>query len=269
MKTSEAIKKVIKAFEDGNLPKAIVYSIFPKQDCPSMNWSISNRIIMNLVGETSDARTFNQWRKVGRRVCKGKSSFSIFAPKMKCIKVENNDTGEDDILSIVNGFRALPVFRFEDTVGKDIVSKDLVLPRLPLQNVCEYLGIKITAISGNGRYLGYYNDSENSIYLATKQEVILFHELAHKVDYMLRDLKSKEGQQIDREVIAEMSACVIAFLLNKKLPNTIQNHFTYLERYAKKDGKSVIQIVNQYFKEIEAVVSEIVRIAEMVGETNL
>lgn len=264
-----AINTVLDAFQEKRLHKAIVYSMFPTVKCPSENWSITNRIIMYLVGDTFDARTFLQWKSVGRTIIKGRKSFPIIAPITFNKRNEDNETDEDDVQRILKGFRALRVFRYEDTDGKELIQEGVQLPQIPLMKVCEYLGIKVKAIPGNSSVFGYYDDNTNTIGLATGQKEVLYHELAHNVDYTLRSLKPCSGQQIDREIIAEMSACVLAFLIDKDIPITIQNHYNYLERYARYDNKSVFQVVNQYFKEIEKVITEIVRLSKLVNEYDL
>jgi hypothetical protein len=85
---------------------------------PCSAWSISNLSIM-LNNNTEDARTYLQWKKAGRQVKKGSECFHIFGPKFakKSTKETKEEEKKDPQLI---GFKIIPVFRFEDTQGKEI-----------------------------------------------------------------------------------------------------------------------------------------------------
>lgn len=254
MKISEAITKIIERFKEGDLPKAIAIACFPQADVPMNKWSFFNKIIAILCG-TGDARGFRQWKQAGRYVKKGAKSFPILAPKFK--KQEDEETGED--ISVLIGFIPVNVFRVEDTDGEPLDYQMLEVPELPLMKVAEKFGVSIKAIPGNDKYYGYYSPTRKEIALATSEESVFFHELTHAVDTRLRNLKPKLGQQLDREIIAELSACTLGYILGKKIPDSIGNHFEYIERYAKKAKLNVVSACMKYFSCVEAVIAEIMQ----------
>ncbi|MCP4648606.1 MAG: antirestriction protein [PVC group bacterium] len=260
MKAQEAITKVVSLFEAGNLPKAMAYSMHPAMECPSNAWSFNNRIIMYLSG-TLDARGFRQWLGVGRFVKKGAKCIYIIAPNTRK-KTETNDSGDKEEKLVITGFRACPVFRYEDTDGEELEYNEIPLPDLPLLDIAEYLGVTVVAIPDQGNRLGYYSHKDDKICLATDHESVFFHELSHAVDKRLRGLTAKAGQQLDREIIAELSACTLAYMVNKSLPESMGNHFEYIKRYAEKESMNVLTACNHFFTEVENVVNEIQRISE-------
>ncbi len=77
-----------------------------------------------LLNNTEDARGFNQWREAGRYVKKGSKAFYILAPMFKKIREEKVSSGEITEKEILAGFRAVAVFRFEDTEGEPIIKEE-------------------------------------------------------------------------------------------------------------------------------------------------
>ena len=56
---SNAVQRILEAFESGNIPKAIAYSTFnPPSNIPAYKWTRRNRALAFLQG-TGDARGFN------------------------------------------------------------------------------------------------------------------------------------------------------------------------------------------------------------------
>ncbi len=90
----EAMETVLKAFE--NNPEKVALAVFKGNGKPSDAWSFFNRLIM-LMNNTADARGFQQWRKVGRRVKKGAKAFYILAPIRKKVPVKIRR--EDEIVN--------------------------------------------------------------------------------------------------------------------------------------------------------------------------
>jgi hypothetical protein len=170
----ETVSGIIAAFERGDIPEAIAYSMFPIPNIPSAKWSLLNRTLMFLAG-TQDARGFRQWKRANRHVKKGAKSFRILVPCF--VKKENEENGE--IEHSLRGFLCKPVFRVEDTDGDPLEYERLELPDFPLIERAEEWHISIRAIPGNYRYYGYYQPGRKEIALATPEESVFFHELAH------------------------------------------------------------------------------------------
>jgi hypothetical protein len=224
----ETISGIIASFERGDIPEAIAYSMFPIVDIPSAKWSLLNRTIMFLAG-TQDARGFRQWKLAGRYVKKGTKSFRILVPCF--VKIENEENGE--IESSLRGFMCRPVFRVEDTDGEALEYEKLELPDFPLIERAEEWGISVKAIPGNYRYYGYYMPGRNEIALATSEESVFFHELAHAAHEKVNGVL-KAGQDSLQEIVAELSAQALCRIVGKQSRDTTGNSYRYIERYAEK-----------------------------------
>ncbi len=115
----ETLDFVVERFKAGDIPEAVAISMFPIPIIPASKWSLFNRVLMVLSG-TSDARGFQQWKSVGRRVNKDVKAIRILAPMLKRVKKETNE--EDDETRLI-GFMPVPVFRVEDTEGNHLIMK--------------------------------------------------------------------------------------------------------------------------------------------------
>jgi antirestriction protein ArdC len=225
-KVRKALESILQRFKNDDIPEVIAYSIFPLADIPASRWSLLNRMLMFIVG-TSDARGFRQWQEVGRHVKKGAKAFTILAPRF--IKKETKDEEEEKI--VLTGFLAVPVFRVEDTEGDPLDYQQIELPKLPLMGVAQRWGISVKAIPGNYRCAGYFSQERREISLATKEESIFFHELAHAAHQrVLGELK--RGQDWKQEIVAELSAAALCKIVGKT-SKYLGNQYQYIEQYAK------------------------------------
>ena len=80
-------------------------------ELPSSKYSFGNQLLL-YSQKADDVRGFTAWKNVNRHVKKGAKAVWILAPRK--IKVEDDD-GETHELN--TGFRAVPVYRLEDTEG--------------------------------------------------------------------------------------------------------------------------------------------------------
>lgn len=223
-----------------------------KNQKPSDAWSFSNRLLMLLSG-TEDARGYQQWQEVGRYVKGGSKAFYILAPlKRKAFKkvIEQDPvTGEDVEKKVpyeyIYGFRAVPVFRIEDTEGKPIV-EDKIDYNIPfeLTPLIQDLKLDVKAIPGGSNYYGYYSPHKKQVRVVTPDIDVLLHELSHAVDDKLHGLKG--GQHKDQEVVAEFSAAIVGYLMGYNLK--LGNMFEYIRHY------SFVELLKQ-LNRIEQVVS--------------
>lgn len=219
---------ILERFKSGDIPEAVAYSMFPIQDIPSSKWSILNRIIMWLAG-TQDARGFRQWHEVNRYVKKGSKGLYILVPNIR--KVEEEETGLER--QVLIGFLARAVFRFEDTEGEPLIHEGVELSDLPLIQRAEEWGISVAAIPGNYHYSGYYSQSKKLIALATKEECVFFHELAHAGHQQIVG-KLKRGQDPDQEIVAELAAQALCKIVGKSGDRHLGTGYRYIEPYAEK-----------------------------------
>ena len=238
------LNKILGCFESGNLPKAISYSVFPAANIPSSRWSLLNRILM-LLSDTQDARGFQQWKEVNRHVKKGAKSIHILVPRiMKC----KNDEGEEE--EKLAGFMARPVFRKEDTEGETVEYEQVELPNLPLMEKAKEWGISVKPIPGNQSYYGYFSRQKKEIGLASKEETVFFHELAHAAHKRLAG--TNKSQQWKKEVVAELAAAVMCQIVGKT-SKYLGNNYRYIEHYAKKANLSTVQGCLKVISDVEKV----------------
>ncbi len=232
-KIKAVLDGILEAFETGNIPEAVAIATYPPiNGIPSEKWSYNNRIIQFISG-TVDARGFNQWKAVNRHVKKGSRAIYILVPCFKKVVDEATDEENQTLMS----FKAMPVFRVEDTEGEPLDYQNIELPELPLIERAYDWGICVKAVPGNFTYYGYFSPGAKEIALATKSEKTFFHELAHAGDYILNG-KLKPGQNPLQEITAELSAQALSRIVGKSSENTTGNSYRYIKRYAEKINMS-------------------------------
>lgn len=227
-KVDEVLNGIVDLFTDGDVPAAVAVATFPTPDIPMAAWSLRNRVLAMLAG-TGDARGFRQWEKVGRYVSKGKRAFYILAPLLvKDRKGGTDKNGKPRMVCI--GFKAVPVFRYEDTEGEPVNYPKHELPAHPLTEVAEAWGIDVRTAGFAGHAYGW-TDGDNAITLCTPAERTFFHELGHCAD--ARTHKLKGGQDAIQEIVAELTAATLARLVGREMPNDGRSK-SYIQGYASK-----------------------------------
>ncbi len=215
---------IVEKFKSGDIPEAIAMASYPIPDLPSSKWSFLNRTIMFLSG-TCDARGYRQWH---RWVKKGAKAIHIIVP---CFAKTVDEAGEET--EHLRYFKATPVFMAEHTDGEPLDYQDIDLPDLPLVERAEQWGVSVKAVPGNYLYRGYYSSDRMEIGLATPEEKVFFHELAHAGHEKIKG-SLESGQDPLQEIVAELSAQALCRLVGKQSSDTTGNSFNYIERYAKK-----------------------------------
>jgi antirestriction protein ArdC len=244
---------ILAQFASGDIPDVISIAMFPSSNSPCENWSLMNRITTILAG-TFDARTFNQWLKVGRKVSKGAKAFYILAPILKTYSVDKEDgSDEKEKRQFISGFRALPVFRVEDTEGEPLpFETKFDEQELPLMHRAKEWGITVKALPANTSYYGFYAPDAEVIGLATPSEKTFFHELAHAAHKkVLGELK--RGQNPLQEIVAELSAAALCRMVGKSSDDSTGNSYRYIERYAKELQMSAHKACMRVLSETEKV----------------
>jgi len=250
----EILDGIIGKFKAGEIPEAVAMASFPIPDIPSSKWSFTNRLLMFLAG-TGDARGFRQWKSANRWVKKGARAIYILVPCMK--KEIDEASGEEK--ETLRYFKTSPVFMYEDTEGEPLDYEQIDLPDLPLIRKAEEWGISVKAIPGNYRYRGYYSSNRNEIALATPEEKVFFHELAHAGHERLKG-KLSAGQDPLQEIVAELSAQALCRLVGKQVKNTTGNSYQYIEMYAEKLGLSAYSACLRVLGETEKVLGLILAV---------
>ncbi len=260
----EALHAIINKFQQGTIPEAIALALFPEADIPSAKWSLTNRLLMVLAG-THDARGIKQWNAAGRRVKKGAKAFRIFAPRIIRVKTKNSadvlDPDEDQypetsIRERLAGFLLIPVFRVEDTEGEPLIYQTLEVPDLPLIEVAQAWGLDVKAIPGNTGFFGCFAYYSGVISLASPEEKVFFHELAHAAHSRLGRLRCSQKWQA--EIVAELSAAVLCRVCGRQPDENLGESFAYLEREARKAKLTVSQACLAVLGDVEAVLDLII-----------
>ena len=229
LRVKEAMDLLLKIFDEENLEK-VAHAVFRGSgNIPSDKWSFFNRIVM-FMNDTEDARGFKQWHEAGRYVMKGSKAFYILGPVFKKITDEKptaSSETERTEKEILAGFRAIPVFRREDTEGAPLITEDYIV-NIPCEfnGIIEELNLKVVPVRFCGTSYGSYNLLNKNIKLASPDIEVFLHELSHAVDDTLNGLKP--GQKKDQEVTAEFSAAVIGYLMGYKIP--LGNVKEYIEK---------------------------------------
>jgi hypothetical protein len=250
-KTVNILNKILAAFESGDIPEALSISVLPRLDVPCSKWSLCNRLIIFLSG-TSDARGFNQWKEVGRYPRKGSKAIYILSPRHKKMRED-----EEERIALT-GFAPVAVFRFEDTDGKPLEIPELKPRELPpLVEVAEQWNISVCWQSFQDGYYGLYSPGRKEIVLATHDESVFFHELAHAAHEKVKG-KLERGQDWKQEIVAELTAAVLMHLYGRKINDG--HAYQYIRRYAEKAGndvhKACLSVIADVGKCLEMIIKE-------------
>lgn len=286
-KVVRAIKKVVELLEREELAPVALAVFRVNAEKPSDRWSLFNRMLMFAHG-TDDARGYRQWKQVGRYVKKGAKAFHILVPIHKEVPVKNREVTrrieelqrencdycsldsevkdcnqcpvgkeirelkEKEVFYVKKlvSFKAVPVFRKEDTDGKplpeDELQKQLKIP-CEFEPLIQELGLTVKAMPFDGKVYGYYAPYRKEIALASPDLLVFLHELCHAVDERVNKPKEREIE----ECVAELSAAVIAYLLGYKVSLKHVKH--YLHSYGLNE-----HVLYGIFQDVERVVSFVV-----------
>ena len=212
-KASQELDKVVRLFSSTQLPDMCATALINAPEKPSSKWSMGNQILMILAG-TADARGYKQWNEVGRHVRAGAKAFRILGPVLVERPLETvGSDGEEETMEILVGFRAVPVFRYEDTEGKELPTYTPKNPP-PLLEVAERFGMRVNYLRLSAGVYGMTDYERQVITLATEDWTVFFHELAHALHRSFEP-KSSHGQEPEAETIAQLVAATLARLYGK------------------------------------------------------
>ncbi|MBL7055046.1 antirestriction protein [Candidatus Woesearchaeota archaeon] len=274
-KIQSAIAGLLDMFKSGEIPEKIAIATNPKFDVPSSKWSLNNRLIQ-LVHGTFDSRGIRQWREAERKVKKGTKAIYILAPRKygnyKCqcgavlftkdleagtCKLCSREIHQDEISRSIY-FNGIPVFRAEDTEGKELPYENIQIPNHSFMSVAKAWEIEVKSSPFMGNVYGYYQRSEK-IVLASPDEEVFYHELAHAAHHRLGLLKEKR-QDPSNEIVAEFSAAALSAMQGKK--SNLGNNYEYLEHYSEMKKLSVEKAVFHLLADIEKVLELIIETEE-------
>ena len=222
------MNKLVERFETGDIAPLVTLStirLTAQNSIPAERWSFSNQFLALIQTGELDCRGFRQWQEVKRHVSTGASAAYILGPIIHKIK---NDDGEEK--NILMGFKSIPVFPLGMTEGEPLPDIDKtiapdVLP--PLVDVAEKWGLTVRYTPFTGDAYGSFSQTAKAIRLATHEESVFFHELAHAAHSKLEHLKG--GQDARQETIADFTACVLMQVYGLK--DTTGTTWNYIKAY--------------------------------------
>jgi antirestriction protein ArdC len=210
---------------------------------PCHKWSVLNQFITYLHG-TGDARGFNQWKEAGRSVKKGSKAIYILVPMIYKVKKEDAEPEEKLI-----GFKAMPVFRVEDTEGDALDYeerfKEFDPDSFPLIDVAKALNITVQA-GLTGTAGGWYMPGDDSITLGSNSHRTFLHELSHAID---ERLPGKSKDYAYNEVVAELSSAFLASLYGGKVE--LENTTAYIQGWS--GGKHAAFAITKAIERVEQI----------------
>ena len=217
------LQKIVELFSSKTFPETCAKAFINSPMKPCAKWSFGNQLLMLFAG-TDDARGFRQWQEVNRWPRKGSRAFYIFGPVIRTKEVEDEKTHEVKEEAYLAGFRLIPVFRFEDTDGKDLpVYKPRDIP--PLMDVAEKFGLKVQYEQLYGKY-GQASYDDKTIKLATEDWDVFFHELAHQVHRTFAP-KNTHGEDPEAEAIAQLVSGTLARLYGRPADEWTWNYIAH------------------------------------------
>lgn len=257
-RATQIANKIIDTFQNGNLPKSLAQCfILHKGNRHADSYSFSNQFIVLLSGY-SDARGYNAWLKVGRRVIAGQKAIYILAPMM--VQSKTNRDGEEKKIPIIIGYKDIPVFGTEQT---EIIDQELwekhapenketqtFINELPLKGVADAWGINISTYNGrNSQYKGWYKQGfdGSKIALGVENLSTWAHELIHAADDKLGNLKSYKTSagKLSAEVVAEFGGAILLHACGYEREADIGGAFEYIQSYVNGDKSKVAQTCMQ------------------------
>jgi len=206
------LEKMVHLFSSTQLPDMCALALINAPQKPSSKWSFGNQILMLLAG-TSDARGYKQWQEAGRHVKAGAKCFRILAPLFIQKPLEAAASEDEEIIEVLVGFRAIPVFRYEDTEGEELPTYTPKNPP-PLLDVAERFGMRVNYLRLSAGVYGLTDYEQQVITLATEDWTVFFHELAHSLHRSFEP-KSGHGQEPEAETIAQLVAATLARVYGK------------------------------------------------------
>ena len=164
------LEKIIRLFSTTQLPDLCAKALINAPEKPSSKWSFGNQLLMLLTG-TEDARGYRQWQDVGRHVRKGSKAFYILGPVFVKKHLESTDPTEPEEVEVLVGFRAIPVFRVEETEGAELPSYKPRDPP-PLIEVAERFGMRVNYLRLSAGIYGLTDYERQIIALATEDRTV-------------------------------------------------------------------------------------------------
>ena len=263
-----SIDKLLQMFKTQDFPAAVGWQVIRRrsgdQSIPSDSWSAGNRWLM-LASGTTDARGFGAWHQAGRQIIPGSKALYICAPNtMRTAPKDDDDT--ESPRQIVKSFRWIPVFRIQDSTGKEVFTADYtpkILP--PLFDAAANLGASVKWQPFDGKSLGRYRPSSKEIVLSDQTALTFYHELMHHLDSQVDPIRA--GRLAEAELIAEFGGSVLLAL--QGITGYESSSYRYLKAYASnKEPEAVLRCIMAVAARVEKLVGVVLDAATEATEAN-
>lgn len=259
-KFNTTVGKLMEMWQNGDVAGKMTTSIITrkKNDRPSSTWSIGNRMIMSVVGNTDDARGIYQWGSVKRNVIKDEKAFHIWCPLFK--KYTDSEGKEK---SYCYGFKPIPVFSKESTNGAEIVYPDHTPATLPpLYDVAARYGIKVEYVPHRGFDSAYVMGSEEKIVLGTQDAPAFVHELVNAMYIKRNSIKEKQPVKssdgvMEEKAIKDLTTAVICEMYS--LEGYSMMEWSEMQDYFSRKPEEILRVMTRLMAETEELVSELLK----------
>ena len=169
------------------------------------------------------------------------------------------DPGAEGFMVI--GFSPFCVHSYTDTSGAEIEELTFEPKEAPpLIEVAEKMGVAVSyKPTSHSIGWGSYSPNQENISLATHDEEVFFHELAHHVHKLVlkeREVELQSGQVALQEITAELAAAVLCRLVGRA---TAENGFSfkYISGYAERAGLDPLEACKLVLDDVEQILTKI------------
>ena len=255
----QIVKQLLDRFQSGDIAPLIqiaTLKLTNETSIPASRWSICNQLLAYLQTGEIDCRGFRQWEQIHRHVVRGARAAYILGP----IHIKEHTEGTET--SKLVGFKSIPVFPASMTEGEPIPAPIDLAPAClpPLYEVAQAWGIQVDYVPFGGSAYGSFQDYTKTIRLATVEEKVFFHELAHAAHARLETLKG--GQDPHQETIAEFTSCVLMQVYG--LSDSSGYTWEYIRSY---NPENPVKAILEALDTIDKVINQILETANQFQPT--
>jgi hypothetical protein len=245
----QIVKQLLDRFQSGDIAPLIeiaTLKLTTDNSLPASRWSLCNQLLAYIQTGELDCRGFRQWEQVKRHVVKGAHAAYILGP----VQIKTHEDDGSEAVKLV-GFRSIPVFPSKMTDGEPIPEPVSLAPASlpPLFEVAQAWGIQVDYIPFKGDAYGSFHSISKTIRLATHEEKVFFHELAHAAHARLETLKG--GQDPRQETIAEFTACVLMQIYG--LHDITGYSWSYIQSYNHEPIKAIMEALDTINKILDQI----------------
>jgi len=210
----------------------------PATGSPMVRWSWRNRLIAALQGHRTHEASASGRPPAGRSSA-GSALSTSSAPAPSKAKAADAERGSEEGDTRLIGFRALPVFGYEQTEGDPLPwaeEEQRFFDTRPLVEVARSWDLDLRiADSDLGRHGSFIHTDGRPVAITVSVDSFNTwgHELIHAADLRLGTLNRQPGQQLDNEIVAGLGASVLHECLGYTVDSDRGKTYRYIEHYAK------------------------------------